>query len=304
MFPFTIVAICGVGLAKRGAEILLVWEYKKKQKTRGALFLLLSGAEILSRTSSRLSGTSTGSQNSKKSKEIMEDAENADGEMGEGFTTIQKSALGFVWVASAAYACLTDKILAKDEGQDVICSVREDLSEKLNIISALVVIGFPTLCLILWPVGHLLLDLFSCMKGIVMAGRKKSEAPQPNCCGDDSSDSCIETILVFGFSIIFLVVYPTSQIFAELYFADIKTMFPFMLLKCCLGSMHLVMSPACILIIKRDLRKAAKDIYLKRKAASDEGDEMSAEELLERLRAIRGVSLLHTHVYCISNICQ
>ena len=151
--------------------------------------------------------------------------------------------------------------------------------------------------LILWPVGHLVLDLLSCVKGIViMSANPASGETEANCCGDDS-DSCIETIIVFGFTVIFLVVYPTSMLITEFYFADIETMFPFMLLKYCLGSMHLVLSPACVLIIKRDIRKASKDIYMKRTTNAEETPDITIKELqerLERLRAMGHVSyLLH-----------
>ena len=229
VFPFTTVAICGVGLAKRGIELLTVWEASKTRKK--------SSIRKMSR-GSRASGGSNGSLGSKKSKsksiEIVEDIEEEEEDMAEGFTKIQKSALGFVWAASAGYACLTDKVLSKVEGDEVICSVREDLSEKFNILSVFVVIAFPIFCLVLWPLCHLVLDLLSCVKGIViMSTSPASTEQEPNCCGDDS-DSCIETILVFGFTIIFLVVYPTSMIITEFYFADIDTMFPFMLLKYCL----------------------------------------------------------------------
>ena len=169
----------------------------------------------------------------------------------------------------------------------------EALSEKLNILSVLVVIAFPILCLCLWPVAHLVLDFFSCIKGIVIA--TQTNVHDPNCCGDDS-DSCIETMLIFGFSIIFLVTYPTNMIVTELYFAEIETMFPFMILKYCLGSMHLVLSPVCILIIKRDLRKAAKDIYMKISTQPEERD-ITIKELTEKLRSMGDVRILFTNVF-------
>ena len=151
------------------------------------------------------------------------------------------------------------------------------------------VIGFPILSLVLWPLGHLVLDLLSCLKGIViMSTSSHNQEQEPNCCGDDS-DSCIETILVFGFTIIFLVVYPTSMIITEFYFADIETMFPFMLIKYGLGSMHLILSPACVLIIKRDIRKAAKDIYMKRNTQSEDAPDITIKELQERLERLRAM---------------
>jgi hypothetical protein len=236
----------------------------------------------------------------------MEDVEDIE---GEGFTKIQKGAVSFVWGASAVYACITDKLLSKSS-TEVICSVREDLSEKFNIVSVFYVVGLPILCLILWPVGHLVLDLLSCVKGIViMSANPSSGETDANCCGDDS-DSCIETILVFGFTVIFLVVYPTSMLITEFYFAEIETMFPFMLIKYCIGSMHLVLSPACVLIIKRDIRKASKDIYMKRTTKVEETQEMitikELQERLERLRASGHVRYLlyfyHEKLKCIISI--
>ena len=292
MFPFTIVAICGVGLAKRVIELLTIWETSKKKQ----LARKRSSIRRLSR-GSRASGGSQGSRSSRKNKsksvEIVEDEEGeeetADG--FEGFTKIQKGALGFVWAASCIYACITDKILSKVQTDIVICTMREDPSETYNLLSVLFVIGFPILCLVFWPVGHLLLDLLSCMKGVVILSTRKDvslmdDPEEIGCCGDDS-DSCIETILIFGFTTIFLVVYPTSMLITEFYFGEIETMFPFMMLKYCLGSMPLVLSPACVLVIKRDIRKAAKDIYMKRATSSDEGPEITLKELVDRLEQLR-----------------
>ena len=279
MFPFTIVAILGVGLAKRGIELLTFWEASKRRKK----------SKIRRRQShaSNTSGRSIATDS--KSEESMEDQEFEE-DPAEGFTKVQKGALGFVWGASAIYACLTDKVLSKVQTDDVICSMREDLSEKYNIFSVILVIGFPILSLVLWPVCHLLLDLLSCVKGIVLMSARKEvsllDDEERTCCGDES-DSCIETILVFGFATIFLVVYPTSMLITEIYFADIKTMFSFMLLKYCLGSMPLVLSPACVLIIKRDIRKAAKDIYMKRATSSDDNADISLKDLVEKLELLK-----------------
>ena len=265
VFPFTIVAICGVGLAKRGAQLLLAWE---GSKTRQLTKIIVESRRLakMSKSSSTSSISTSSRRGQPKFVEIIDDIRRinirkVEEDSGEGFTNIQKAALGFVWMASVVYAVLTDKLLSKHETKEVICSVRANLSEKLNLVSVFIVFAFPVLCLCLWPVGHLVLDFFSYLKGSVQISYNKQQ--EPNCCGD-ASDSCIETILVFGFSIIFLVTYSTNLIITELYFAEIETMFQFMLLKYCLGSMHLVLSPAYILLIKRDLRKAAKDIYMKR----------------------------------------
>ena len=53
----------------------------------------------------------------------------------EGFTKIQKASLGFVWGSSIIYSCITDKILSKEQTDEVVCSMRENLSINYNIIS-------------------------------------------------------------------------------------------------------------------------------------------------------------------------
>ena len=60
--------------------------------------------------------------------------------------------------------------------------------------------------------------------------------------------------------------------------------------------MHLVLSPVCILIIKRDLRKAAKDIYMKRSTQPEERD-ITIKELTEKLRSMGDVRILFTNVF-------
>ena len=297
VFPFTIVAICGVGLTKRGVELLTVWENSKTRKK--ASFRKLSR---MSRASTVESSNSLGSGKGKqKSVEIVEDIEEEEDFEVEGFTKIQKGALAFVWAASFIYACITDKVLSKVQSEPIICSVREDLSEKFHIISAMMVIALPILCLILWPLGHLVLDLLSCVKGIVIMSTNptSSEPSAANCCGDDS-DSCIETILVFGFTVIFLIVYPSSMLITEFYFADIETMFPFMLIKYCVGSLHLVLTPACVLIIKRDIRKASKDIYMKRVAKTEETQDITIKELQEKLEKLRAMGNVR-YAFAVSN---
>ena len=277
IFPFTIVAIIGVGLAKRGIELFTFWEASKRRKK--------SSFRRLSRS---------GSRNSNKSSE--EDFDFEEDREEEGFTKIQKGALAFVWASSSIYALLTDKMMSKEQKDEVICSMREDLNDKLNIMSVLMIIAFPILSLLLWPVGHFLLDTLSCLKGIVIMSTRKEvnllTEPSTNCCGDES-DSCIETIMIFGFTIIFLVIYPTSMLITEFYFAETETMFAFMLLKYCLGSMTLVLSPCCVLIIKRDIRTAAKDIYMKRTAKAEDGLNISLKDLVNKLEELKDKKVMY-----------
>ena len=88
MFPFTMVAICGVGIAKRAIELLTVWEKSELTRKRS-----------LKRKLSRLSRNSAGSSNSlwsrkskSKSVEIVEDVQEEEEIEEEGFTKIQKGA--------------------------------------------------------------------------------------------------------------------------------------------------------------------------------------------------------------------
>ena len=60
--------------------------------------------------------------------------------------------------------------------------------------------------------------------------------------------------------------------------------------------MYLILSPACVLIIKRDIRQAAKDIYLKRNVQTEDAPDITIKELqerLERLRAMGNVRFLY-----------
>ena len=290
IFPFTIIAIIGVGLAKRVVELLTIWEASKK--TRKHSF----------RRKSRVSNTSQGSKinlESEKGNKVTFDVDEFEEELEEeGPTKIQKAALGFVWGGSVIYSCITDKILSKEQTDEVVCSMREDLTINYNIISVLMVIALPILCLVLWPIGHFLLDLLSCVKGIIILSTRKQVSlmsdDETNCCGDES-DSCIETILIFGFTTIFLVVYPTSMVITEFYFAETSTMFPFMLLKYCLGSMGLVLTPICVLIMKRDIRTAAKDIYNKRTVKHEDAADISLKDLVERLEQLRASGNVSIH---------
>lgn len=100
------------------------------------------------------------------SEEVREDAEEVelkeiphdddDDELAEGLTGKQKTALGFIWSVSAAYALLAKEILSKE--RFVPCSVRHQLTEDMNLISLIVAIGVPLLFgPILCPIVHLIL---------------------------------------------------------------------------------------------------------------------------------------------------
>ena len=282
MLPFTIIAIVGVGLAKRVVELLTFWEASKRKRQ--------SNLRRKSQTSSSSVGSKTNIEPEKENKVTFSEEDYEEEIEEEGFTKIQKGALALVWGGSIIYSCITDKILSKEQTDVVICSMRDDLSVNYNIISVLMVVALPILCLVLWPIGHFFLDVLSCVKGIIILSTRKQVSlmndEDTGCCGDES-DSCIETILIFGFTTIFLIVYPTSMLITEFYFAELSTMFPFMLLKYCLGSMGLVLTPICVLVIKRDIRKAAKDIYNKRTVKHEDAQDISLKELVERLEQLR-----------------
>ena len=79
-----------------------------------------------------------------------------DEDIPEGLTSIQKCALGFIWLVSGVYSVMSDQVLTKE--RDVTCSLRCDLNEKFNFISLFIAIAIPfgagpLFC----PLGHFIL---------------------------------------------------------------------------------------------------------------------------------------------------
>ena len=68
----------------------------------------------------------------------------------------------------------------------------------------------------------------------------------------------------------------------EVYFASIKTLFPFMFIKYIVGSLHLIALPSLVLFVKRDIRKAARETYVK-KSTQNDSTEITFEQLQENL---------------------
>ena len=221
------------------------------------------------------------SQNMKKIDDDMEEMEDWE---NEGLSALQKTLLGFIWMSSLVYAMISNVILTKK--RDVKCSVRSDLRSKFNVVSLFVVIAVPVVCICLWVIAHILLTFCSCVKRVFITNRRRQSSVGKNKQllkrKKKSSNGCIEVMIVFCFVIIFLAVYPASMYITEMYFANVKTIFPYMLIKYCVGSLQLVISPLCILLIKRDIRKGVKVSYTKGSTQNDEA-ELTYEELQEHL---------------------
>ena len=257
VFPYTIVTMCWLGLLKRATKILLVWDNANTDDgydDGGRVRTIEFQDEQFSQKESKGSSETLAA--------LEEDA-------GEGnLSSKQKSALGFIWVVSVGYSLLNKVILSKE--RDVQCSVRSDLTEKFNLISLVAVIGVPIAVILLCPLAHIVLSFCSCIKYVAVNTNNSSSstAAKSNRRGRSStSSSCLECIIIFGFSLIFIVFYPTHMYITEVYFASIKTLFPFMLIKYCFGCAHLIVCPLCVLIVKRDIRSAAKDTYVKKSTA-------------------------------------
>lgn len=83
----------------------------------------------------------------------------------EGLTSVQKVALGFIWVVSGVYSLMSEQILSKE--RDILCSLRSDLSDKFNFMSLFIAIGVPFVFgPVLCPIGHSILSIIACCKGV------------------------------------------------------------------------------------------------------------------------------------------
>ncbi len=89
--------------------------------------------------------------------------------------------------------------------------------------------------------------------------------------------------LIFSFSLVFLITYPTHMYIVEVYLATVETHFAFMAFKYCFGCLHLVLLPVFILLIKRDIRQAAVDVYCKRASTQQENKDMTFEQLQQHV---------------------
>lgn len=199
-------------------------------------------------------------------------------EYNDGLTARQKIALGFIWLTSGVYSILSDQVLSKE--RFVPCTLRQELHEKMNMISLIAAIPLPILIgPILCPIIHVFLSFCSvCCKSFLKAkgcnnNAQHAEAPQPL----DCKTICIEFSLIVIFISIFLVTYPTHMYVTEVYLASIETHFAFMAFKYCFGCLHLVALPIAILVVRSDIRRAATEVYLKKSSPSD--NEITFEQL-------------------------
>ena len=215
--------------------------------------------------------------NSAKSVE-MEELE----DIREGFSALQKTLLVFIWMSSIIYGLISNVILTKE--RDVKCSVRSDPEITFNLVSIIVVIAIPVVCIIFWLVAHLLLSVCSCVKKLIFSNTRRSTRRNQKYLQhyNKTSSLWLEIIIIFCFALVFVTVYPTSMYITETYFAKTKTIFPFMLIKYCVGSLQLIISPLCVLLIKRDIRKGVSLSYTKGSTQNDE-TEITFEELQEHL---------------------
>ena len=269
VFPYTIISICSLGLVERASKIFVVRKISMEEEDANMIMELQT---------SKLT-----SQDSKDSKKSKDDFDDLDDDVMEGFTALQKTFLVFIWMSSLVYSMISNVILTKE--RDVKCSMRSDLEIKFNLVSIIVVIAVPIFCICLWLFAHIALSLCMCVKKIVFSNTTEPSIrrnPRYLSKRKNSSSLWVEIVIIFCFVIVFLTVYPSSMYITETYFAHTKTIFPFMLIKYCVGSLQLIISPLCILLIKRDIRRAVKRSYSQGSTQNDE-TELTFEELQEHL---------------------
>ena len=111
----------------------------------------------------------------------------------------------------------------------------------------------------------------ACVKGV----------PNFNCDpADHKSHGLSDCGVVTAFTITFLTIYPVQMYFTEEYQWFNESIFIFMSFKYCYGCLHLVLVPFFILLIKRDIRRAAVATYVK--TNTDDG-EITFEQLQEHV---------------------
>ena len=88
--------------------------------------------------------------------------------------------------------------------------------------------------------------------------------------------------MVVGFTLIFVIFYPTHMYVTEVYFGSVKDIFPYMFIKYVVGCLHLIATPTLVLFVKRDIRLAARETYIKQSTQND-NTEITFEQLQENL---------------------
>ena len=190
------------------------------------------------------------------------------------------------------------KVLSKE--RDLKCSVRANVEEKFSMFSIVAVIGVPlALGPILCPFAHIFLTICSCLADIMQprpslpsariaaAVAAESGTTPVGTIGASGNKSesgdgaCVECAIIFGFTLIFLGIYPTAMYITEIYFGTVETMFPFIFFKYVVGCLHLIALPLFVLFVKRDIRHAARDTYIKKSTTDD--NELTLQQLQENL---------------------
>lgn len=272
VFPYTIISICSLGLVERASKIFVARKISMEEEEDSTISAQLE-----------LQSSKLIAQDSKDSGKGKDNFEDLDDDTMEGFTALQKTFLVFIWMSSLVYSMISNVILTKE--RDVKCSMRSDLEITFNLVSIIVVIAVPIFCICLWFVAHIALSLCMCVKKIVFSNTTEPSIrrnPRYLSKRKNSSSLWVEIVIIFCFVIVFLTVYPSSMYITETYFAHTKTIFPFMLIKYCVGSLQLIISPLCVLLIKRDIRRAVKRSYTQGSTQNDE-TEITFEELQEHL---------------------
>ena len=82
--------------------------------------------------------------------------------------------------------------------------------------------------------------------------------------------------VITGFTVVFIVIYPVQMYVTEVYIANVQSMFVFMAFKYCYGALHIVLLPLIVLIMKKDIRRAAVNAYVKGK--EDDNGEITFEQ--------------------------
>ena len=272
VFPYTIISICSLGLVERASKIFVARKISMEEEEDSTISAQLE-----------LQSSKLIAQDSKDSAKGKDNFEDLDDDTMEGFTALQKTFLVFIWMSSLVYSMISNVILTKE--RDVKCSMRSDLDITFNLVSIIVVIAVPIFCICLWFVAHIALSLCMCVKKIVFSNTTEPSIrrnPRYLSKRKNSSSLWVEIVIIFCFVIVFLTVYPSSMYITETCFAHTKTIFPFMLIKYCVGSLQLIISPLCVLLIKRDIRRAVKRSYTQGSTQNDE-TEITFEELQEHL---------------------
>merc|ERR1712226_297001 len=79
-----------------------------------------------------------------------------------------------------------------------------------------------------------------------------------------------------------MVFYPTHMYITEVYFGTVNDIFPYMFIKYVVGCLHLIAVPTLVLFVKRDIRLAARETYIK-KSTQNDNTELTFEQLQENL---------------------